>query len=339
MTGVKYEIDMLSVGAADAILIRLIDPDDQEWVILIDAGYPGDGRKVVDHIKKYYNQQYIDLAICTHPDNDHIGGFDFILDNITIKEFWIHDPRNHVDLSEVKNKIKEHTLAKSLSYITETLDSNVNIIDKIDRLNIPRQEPFDGLKHHSLPIQVLGPTKDFYKELLKRFRDSDLLFHVSENLQKSFLDENDLYESLSKALDAQNDPSAENNSSAVIAFWPNNKKYLFTADAGPFALNSVIERYFDWTKNIDWLDIPHHGSKRSLTSDIINHLTPTIAYVSAESNKRYLSQAVINAFTKVGTKVYSTHERGSLFHPRGIAGREDYTTINPLNKGGLDAKG
>lgn len=327
----KFEIDMLSVGAADAILIRYFNTKGWEYVICIDSGNPGDGKKVVDHIKKYYDQDYIDLAICTHPDTDHIGGFNYILDNITIKEFWIHNPENHIALHEVKNKIKAHTLSKSLSYITERLDSNVNIIAKIDKLQIPRKEPFKGLMHSSIPIQVLGPTPEFYKELLKRFRDSDLLFNESKYLEKSFMDENDLYESLSNALDEKNDPSAENNSSAVIAFYPNKKKYLFTADAGPMALNKVLDNYSEWTSNLDWLDVPHHGSKRSLTSDLINHFSPKVAYVSARSKKKYLSQAVINAFTKVKTKIYSTHEAGNIWHHRGTNPRDDYSTLNPIN--------
>ena len=98
----KFEIDMLNVGAADAILIRCFNEQNYEYIILVDAGNKKDGEQITNHIKKYYQQQYIDLAICTHPDNDHIGGFEYVLDNIEIKEFWIHDPAAHVELEDVK---------------------------------------------------------------------------------------------------------------------------------------------------------------------------------------------------------------------------------------------
>lgn len=91
-----FEIEMLAVGVADAIILRYIDPSDQEFVILIDAGNKKDGKKVVDQIKRWNRNKYIDLAICTHPDSDHIGGFFYVVDNIDIKEFWIHDPSQHV---------------------------------------------------------------------------------------------------------------------------------------------------------------------------------------------------------------------------------------------------
>lgn len=332
----NYEIDMLDVGAADAILIRYYNSEGNEYIICIDSGNPGDGQKVINHIKHYYNQQYIDLAICTHPDNDHIGGFTYILDNMEIKEFWIHDPSKHIKLEEVKNKIKEHTLSKSLSYITETLEENVSIIEKIDNLGILRKEPFDGTEHSNIPIKVLGPRESFYRELLRRFRNSDLLFEENQYHQKSTSIEDDHVESLSTALDEKNDPSAENNSSAIIAFTPRNRKYLFTADAGPLGIDNVIEDHFELTLNVDWVDIPHHGSKRNLTSKIIKHLSPEVAYVSAQSKKRYLSQAVINAFTKTGTKVYSTHNSGSLWHHVGTQNRRSYSTSTPINQDKLN---
>jgi beta-lactamase superfamily II metal-dependent hydrolase len=113
MSVTKYEIDILNVKAADAILIRCFNQNDWEYIVLIDTGNRNDGKKIIDHINKYYNQKYIDLAICTHPDNDHIGGFEYVLENIEIKEFWIHDPALHVSLEDVRNKIRQGTLIKS----------------------------------------------------------------------------------------------------------------------------------------------------------------------------------------------------------------------------------
>ena len=45
-----FEIEMLSIGAADAIIVRYINTHNQEVVILIDAGNKGDGKKIVDFI-------------------------------------------------------------------------------------------------------------------------------------------------------------------------------------------------------------------------------------------------------------------------------------------------
>lgn len=48
----KYEIDMLGVGAADALLIRFFDDKDNAYVILVDSGNYSNGKTVADFCKK-----------------------------------------------------------------------------------------------------------------------------------------------------------------------------------------------------------------------------------------------------------------------------------------------
>ena len=58
----RFEIDMLDVGAADAFLLhayRKYQDSELEYVVLIDAGNEGDGKKVMRHIKDYYQQQFL----------------------------------------------------------------------------------------------------------------------------------------------------------------------------------------------------------------------------------------------------------------------------------------
>ena len=57
-----YEIDLLSVGAADACLLHFFDDDNNEsYTVLIDAGNYSDGKKVSDFIKLRYPNHFIDL--------------------------------------------------------------------------------------------------------------------------------------------------------------------------------------------------------------------------------------------------------------------------------------
>ena len=37
MNATKHEIDMLGVGAADALLVRFFDENDKAYIILVDA--------------------------------------------------------------------------------------------------------------------------------------------------------------------------------------------------------------------------------------------------------------------------------------------------------------
>ena len=71
-----YHIEMLSVGAADTFILYVIDTQNNGHLILIDAGNYNDGEKIIQHIRKYYNNPVIDLD---SPDEflDH-NIYDFI---------------------------------------------------------------------------------------------------------------------------------------------------------------------------------------------------------------------------------------------------------------------
>lgn len=106
----KYEIDMLGVGAADALLIRFFDDNDNAYVILVDSGNYSNGKTVADFVKNRYKTYTIDLAICTHCDEDHFGGFIYLLENmknnpntsVDIKKILINDPGLHITQDDVK---------------------------------------------------------------------------------------------------------------------------------------------------------------------------------------------------------------------------------------------
>jgi hypothetical protein len=55
------------------------------------------------------------------------------------------------------------------------------------------------------------------------------------------------------------------------------------------------------------MQIPHHGSRRNVTKNLIDLFAPSTAFVSAEGSKKHPRRAVVNAFKDAGAKVYSTH--------------------------------
>jgi beta-lactamase superfamily II metal-dependent hydrolase len=318
----KYEFEMLSINCADAIILRFLTETNLEYVVLIDSGYKKDGKKIMEQINQYTTQKYIDLAICSHPDSDHIGGFFNIVGNMEIKEFWIHDPSKHVDMADVKRTISKGKLTKSLKCITESLDSSENLLQLIDTYEIPRAEPFAGKKHHVLPIEIVGPTEDYYEELLMKFRDINHLFDQEDYLEKAH-SVDILTEALSDTLDAQDDLSNENSSSVITLMTIDSNKYLFTADATPDAQRRACE-YADLS-NLIFLDVPHHGSKYNLTSDLITHYSPNVAYISADGSRKYPSRAVVNALKKIGARVYCTATAGNIHRPGTMGQRPGYT--------------
>lgn len=83
------------------------------------------------------------------------------------------------------------------------------------------------------------------------------------------------------------DRSNENNSSAILLLESDKDRVLFTADTGPEALNRVVERYD--LSDLDLLDVPHHGSRYNITSELIDIFNPTIALISCGESEIYPS--------------------------------------------------
>ncbi len=80
VSGDEVQFHFIDVGQGDAALIRI----GGEYDVLIDAG-PGSSE---DDLKAYLDRHGVDdleYAVFTHPDEDHIGGADVVLENYTVK--------------------------------------------------------------------------------------------------------------------------------------------------------------------------------------------------------------------------------------------------------------
>ncbi len=81
--GVALRVVFLDVGQGDAILIQT-----PEGNILIDAG-PDDSEEALLRKLRDYGVERLRLAVFTHPDDDHIGGADGVLDAFPTEEIWL----------------------------------------------------------------------------------------------------------------------------------------------------------------------------------------------------------------------------------------------------------
>ena len=352
----RYEIDMLDVKSADAFLIHFWDDKtNYEYVVLIDGGNYEDGSTIAKFIRKHYGSDLsIDLAICSHCDKDHFGGITYLLeqqrdngkDNMRINQIWINDPAKHVPNGEIKwsQKMSNYTKKVKARSVYD-LDGHDNLFDIIDTLQQQKKiacyDPFSDAylsgqvsSCESDLFLVIGPTVDYYKSLVPDFRN-DLQRknggYDSDESQEQIAELKDgkMY---SKTLEeAEDDPSSQNRSSVIILFQPNDgNKFLFMGDACRDSIDHIPQDLIYSIQNVYWLKVPHHGSKHNLDSEIINHLHPKIAFISTEKYGHYLSKAVVNALNKLGTRVYSTNNNGSMCHHKNTPTHSGYSSATPL---------
>lgn len=338
---IKYQIEMLNVADADAFLVFYETDDKKYHLVMIDAGRYGNGKAILAHLNVYYPGIPIELAIVTHPDDDHYGGYIYLLEQIQskannmvpIKKFWLNDPTKHINVEDVKEDIQRKTLKRRLADIYSVGDRN--LLALLTEIGVKCEEAFATtyskcIKLHDGTIYmreeanassqvgfvILGPTQEFYEEVCKSFRYDQL--HVKESTEQEdvedeakFVSSDSCYsETLDNAADDGND---HNISSMIILFKPNdNEKILFTGDACVASFENMLPSHADLCNHVKWFKVPHHGSKANLNSKWIKHFRPDLSYISTLRRGKFLSQCTINALKNAGSDVVSMHNNQHL---------------------------
>jgi len=330
MTEEGFEIDYLPVGngekSGDAVALRfgnLAGPRDQQTVMVIDGGTLDSGKQLVSTIKSHYGTDIVDSVIATHSDGDHVSGLKEVLDGLIVKELVMHQPWDHISSRSLANSSTPGVVRASLDQ-AQTLEALAKI------KGIPIVEPFAGMTGFNGRIVVLGPSREYYDELVPQFRPLstdrnqastalERLLHASSHTLSSIRDS--VYETLHiETLDDDTKHfSAENSSSVILLLIVNNKKILFTGDADSEALTQAAdyaEQQLGITLNdLHLLHVPHHGSKNNVGPTILNRIKASKAQISASSNSpKHPSQRVINALIRRGASVYSTCGSGVMHH-------------------------
>src|SRR3989344_4793153 len=326
-----YEIDYIPVGngekAGDAIALRfgnLAGPRTEQGVIVIDGGFKESGEALVEHIKTHYGTDYVDLAISTHPDADHASGLCVVLERLRVGTLLMHKPWDHA--ADIKSFFKNKTL--TASGLEEKLEKSLQHANDLEELakkkNIPVVEPFRGVAGFNGALHVLGPSQEYYEKLLALFRETPEpkkelgilapIFKVAEEAAKLIRD----FWHIDLLDDDEETTSAENNTSAIILLTIVGHKLLFTGDAGKTALHLAAD-YADSNRitltDLTLLDVPHHGSKRNLSSKVLKRIRGQKASISAPTDSdTHPSKKVINALKKHGMTVYAT-KGATLCHP------------------------
>lgn len=341
---IDISIDMLSVGNADSIIVWLKDESNNHFVILIDGGNKSDGDKVITHLDKYIlpnvPQSAPDLVICTHHDKDHIGGLIAVVEHYgnRIGKVWINNPAEHISSAAyqtLKESFRRQSAYKQYEVILESLTNVDDFISIVDQKRIPRDHALYGQGLFDGVVRILGPSDNFYKTLLPgmenmdRYVSSEANYAYNSIFGTAVINENLESNSPCPIVDEENSTSATNNSSVILEINAKDCRYLFTGDAGVQAFEDVETRIS--LEGIHWLDVPHHGSRRNLSSRLIETMSPDLSYISAKGGTKHPRRALVNCLKRHGAKVYGTNKSGNIwYHPGDFPPRSDYSGLEEL---------
>ncbi len=272
-----YELDFLDVESdkgGDAITLRYRE-NNIEHIHVTDGGYQKDGEKIVNYIKKYYdNPSKIDNVILTHQDDDHAGGLRELFEAFSVGTLWMLRPWLYSE--ELLPYFKRFTTIEGLTKRLKEVYSNISALEDIaQEKGVIIKEPFQGNKIGA--FTVLSPTKEKYLELII---NSD---KTPDSTQENIILDS-FFSSMKEGINyiraiwgletfPDTGTSCENEMSVIQYADLCNHKILLTGDAGREALDLAAE-YAPYVglklPGIDKFQVPHHGSRHNVSSEILD---------------------------------------------------------------------
>jgi len=331
-----YEVDFIGVGqesqSGDAIVVRfgnLHGERKEQTVIVIDGGFKDDGQRIVDHIKTHYGTTIVDLIISTHPDQDHINGLETVIQALHVKELWMHLPWEHNQGLADKfhdGRITDNSIGEKLKAI---LNKAYELYELAIDSGVTVREPFTGITAGIGEIKILGPSLDYYEQLIPDFDGMPTSKQLDSVLEAAL---NKFVSTVKKIFSLWGEDhiyddgitSAKNNSSAITQIIVEGRRLIFTGDAGIEALEQAADQFENCTDpaEVYLFQIPHHGSRRNVGPNVLNRLIgepveegvsrriTAIASTAKQGEPKHPRKAVLNAFTHRGAKVLATRGAG-----------------------------
>ena len=330
-----------STKSGDAISGRFLDATGKQRVFVVDGGYQATGEAVVAHIRKYYETSRVDLAISTHADADHINGMPVIVDELTVEELMLHQPRQRAG-----SAVAGLSNIEAVDTLLSTAEDNGTAVS----------DPFTGEERLGGHVQLMGPDKDFYDELLVEHLVAVALGTKSVSLANQFRSRaRDLLESARAMLPmietlsdiCKTDP--RNEMSVITLLAVDGYRILLTGDAGQRSLTRAADEYEarvgSFAANpLGLFQVPHHGSRHNIGPTLLNRIIGakgasyaiTNAIVSAaKDSPKHPSPKVTNALLRRDAVVAVTAGTTVCYQQNAVGrfGWYPATPLPPLDEG------
>lgn len=294
----KSCITIFNVGVADAILICLCK-DKETLLVLIDGGQISSSSIIVDAINSIIDSSPNPISfniICTHSDSDHIEGLIPVINYFKnkISKIFVHQ----IPPQQLTKSIKNSILPSARDKVYGSIAQHKSLLNLAKDIGIQIIHPF-GLKtiNQSFPeFFILGPTEAYYNDIYQVKSDS-----VSE---KEYLIDFDKINYIQQINDADRKLTKQNLSSIITMLNHKSGKFLFTGDAGVASFEHLPD-YKNLLSDIYFLKVPHHGSIKNLSVELMDIMRPQISVITGLKSK---SQHIATYLNNIGSEIYFTEE-------------------------------
>lgn len=278
------EINMLPADEGDCLHIRLLSGDTR-YNVVIDSGPSACAfqfRTLIDQIRN--REEDVDLLCFTHIDDDHIKGAEQTFsertfDSSHIKQIWMNLPDSIV---------KSSVTVQLPDYQNVTVESACRLFSYITARKIPcatKVVSGDQITLGSTQITAIlpqpGRLQAYYRAWEKeeeRLRRRKQYFPIGG---------------------VRRDTSPYNGSSISLMVTTEHGKLLFAGDA--FATDlAVAARSHAGEEGFTLVKLPHHGSDRNVSVDLLDALNCRNFLISTQSTAYRPAQNTIDLLAEFG---------------------------------------
>ncbi|TAA09608.1 MBL fold metallo-hydrolase [Pseudoxanthomonas winnipegensis] len=341
-----YEIDFLPVEAkdsGDAIALRY-STDGREIIQVVDCGFKNTGAKLLEHIDAHYGKNArINFVVLTHPDRDHALGLQEVLESGRVDHLIMNRPWMFSE--EIIGRTTFKTADSLAVRLRDEFPHSAALEEIAYRKGVPIYDGFQGTSFGN--FKIFAPTKQHYLNLVleaAEVRIKSLLESLLDGVKAPATQKShDEFSAWGVENFSQGETTARNEMSIVQGATICGKKILLTGDAGRKTLTEAI-RYAPSQgfalPGMDVFQVPHHGSRRNVNTEILDQLLGPIlsgpstpskfkAFVSsAKADLDHPRKSVIRAIHHRGGSVISTEGR-SIRTSQNAPSRATWITVEP----------
>jgi len=240
-TSSELVVSYIDVGQGLSVLVQFPNGT----AMLYDAGPNKSAETIINYLKSH-SVDKIDALILSHPDSDHIGAADEVIESFTIGSFYmpkvVHSTQSYLDVLNAA-KAKKLTIKTAQKGVTISLDPDVK-------------------------VTMWGPVKEY-------------------------------------------DVDDTNNWSAVVSISYGATSFLLTGDAEQKAEADMIKAGVVEPQTV--LQVGHHGSKYSTSTEFLSAVTPTYAVISVgENSYGHPSEETLSRLQSYNVHVFRTYKQGTV---------------------------
>ena len=262
-------IEILQAGTGDSI-----------WVSHNKKNIVIDGGKSTAAIRARYDKmpqdEIIDLLVVTHIDSDHIAGIIALVKHMKengethrLKQVWFNFPKNE--------ETDEYSVGEGNELTSFLLE-----IDGLCWNNNTSELLGSMIEVGEIRLHVLAPDHDVANEYKPKEPD-ELGVRLDDW-------HNDLRTLIDNVDDDDIDEGGPNSQSIIILAECEGKKLLLPGDSTPEELCDALQYYNKINGaplELDFMKLPHHGSTRNVTKNILDEVTCSNFIISTKKNEKY----------------------------------------------------